>query len=189
MLFLFRQGIVMDFANQNEGKYIHVRSDVRKPYVIIWLWRNQKPTMPIHWLLNGGWLPNQHSTFSGGTWDNMLYSAVSRYWRSFTWLAKTHLKAIQSHKNTLQGNTITQKHTSRQYNHTKTHLKAIQSHKNTPQGNTITQKHTSRQYDHTKTHLKAIRSHKNTPQGNTITQKHTSRQYNHTKKSYLTVCY
>jgi hypothetical protein len=87
----------MDFANQNEGKYIHVRSDVRKPYVIIWLWRNQKHTMPIHWLLNGGWLPNQHSTFSGGTWDNMLYSAVSRYWRSFTWLAKTHLKAIQSH--------------------------------------------------------------------------------------------
>jgi hypothetical protein len=84
---------------------------------------------------------------------------------------KTHFKAIQSHKNTPQGNTITQKHTSRQYNHTKTHLKAIQSHKNTPQGNTITQKHTSRQYDHTKTHLKAIRSHKNTPQGNTITQK------------------
>jgi hypothetical protein len=35
MLFLFRQGIVMDFTNQNEVKYIHVRSDVKKPYVII----------------------------------------------------------------------------------------------------------------------------------------------------------
>jgi hypothetical protein len=64
--------------------------------------------------------------------------------------------AIRSHKDTPQGNTITQKHTSRQYHHTKTHLKAIQSHKNTPQGNTITQKHTSRQYEHTKTHLKTI---------------------------------